>query len=233
MPVEFQIGYRFGHSMVRPSYRANLARDNGQPFFAMIFDPTQDGRADPDDLRGGARAPRRFIGWQTFFDFGDGAVKPNKRIDTKLSSPLFNLPLQTIPDGSPPTALAQRNLLRHLTFGLPSGQAIAKRIGAPALSKTDLVELGNIHPAFTTSTPLWYYILKEAEILTDGVQLGPVGGRIIGEVFIGILQTDPDSYLNVQPDWVPTLPTGTGHPFDFKMVDLLSFAGVAPTNRGQ
>jgi hypothetical protein len=86
----------------------------------MIFDPSQDGRADPDDLRGGARAPRRFIGWQTFFDFGDGEVRPNKRIDTRLSSPLFNLPLQTIPDGSPPTALPQRNFLRHLTFGLPS-----------------------------------------------------------------------------------------------------------------
>ena len=39
--------------------------------------------ADPADLRGGARAPRRFIGWQTFFDFGDGDVKPNKRIDTQ------------------------------------------------------------------------------------------------------------------------------------------------------
>jgi hypothetical protein len=199
----------------------------------MIFDPSQDGRADPDDLRGGARAPRRFIGWQTFFDFGDGEVRPNKRIDTRLSSPLFNLPLQTIPDGSPPTALPQRNFLRHLTFGLPSGQAIAKRIGAPALSKTDLVELGSIHPAFTISTPLWYYILKEAELLTEGRQLGPVGGRIIGEVFIGILQTDPYSYLNVQSDWVPTLPTRTGYPFDFKMIDFLSFADVAPTNRGQ
>ena len=87
MPVEFQTGtYRMGHSMVRPSYRANLAGDNGQPFFAFIFDPSQEGRPDPDDLRGGARAPRRFIGWQTFFDFGDGQVKPNKRIDTKIST---------------------------------------------------------------------------------------------------------------------------------------------------
>jgi Animal haem peroxidase len=39
--VEFQIGYRFGHSLVRPSYRANLAGDNGQPFFGMIFDPSR------------------------------------------------------------------------------------------------------------------------------------------------------------------------------------------------
>ena len=72
IPVEFQGAvYRFGHTLVRPSYRANLAGDkDGAPFFAMIFDPAGQGQADPVDLRGGARAKRRFIGWQTFFDFG-------------------------------------------------------------------------------------------------------------------------------------------------------------------
>ena len=40
IPVEFQTGaFRFGHSMVRPSYRANLQGDNGGPFFGLIFDP--------------------------------------------------------------------------------------------------------------------------------------------------------------------------------------------------
>jgi hypothetical protein len=64
MPVEFQGAcYRFGHSMVRPSYRANVAGDNGAAFFGMIFDPAGEGQRDPVDLRGNARAPRRFIGW--------------------------------------------------------------------------------------------------------------------------------------------------------------------------
>jgi hypothetical protein len=59
IPVEFQAGaYRFGHSMVRPSYRANLAGDNGKPFFAMVFDPAGEGQTDPVDLRGGARVQR-------------------------------------------------------------------------------------------------------------------------------------------------------------------------------
>jgi hypothetical protein len=106
MPVEFQgAAYRFGHSMVRPSYRANLAGQGGSPFFGMIFEPGQAGTLDPNDLSGGARASRRFIGWQTFFDFGDGEVKPNKRIDTRLSTPLFALPVPTIAGftlGSPP-----------------------------------------------------------------------------------------------------------------------------------
>jgi hypothetical protein len=233
IPVEFQISYRFGHSLVRPSYRANLAGDNGEPFFGMIFDPSQEDAADPDDLRGGARAPRRFIGWQTFFDFADGEVKPNKIIDTTLSTPLFTLPLGAIPDGSPPTALTQRNLLRHLTWRLPSGQAIALRMGVPVLSRADLAELESIHPSFAISTPLWYYILKEAKLMQGGLQLGPVGGRIVGEVFIGLLQTDPNAYLNVKPDWVPTLPTKTGTPEDFRMIDFLSFAGVDPASRGQ
>ena len=106
IPVEFQITYRFGHSMVRPSYRANLHGDNGQPFFALIFDPAGEGSVDPDnDLRGGARAPRRFVGWQTFFDFG-GVFTADARpttIDTKVSTPLFSLPLGTIFSGQPPT----------------------------------------------------------------------------------------------------------------------------------
>jgi hypothetical protein len=103
MPVEFQGAcYRFGHSMVRPSYRANLAGDNGGPFFGFIFDPSQEGALDPEDFRGGVRTPRRFIGWQTFFDFGDGNLRNNKRIDTTLSTPLFQLPRSAIPGKADP-----------------------------------------------------------------------------------------------------------------------------------
>ena len=236
IPVEFQITYRFGHSMVRPSYRANLAGDNGQPFFGMIFDPAGEDSEDPVDLRGGARAPRRFIGWQTFFDFGgvfSSAVRPNKRIDTKISTPLFHLPLGTIPSGTPPVSLMQRNLMRHLTWKLPSGQAIAREMGASELSSADLAELKGIALSFVESTPLFYYILKEAQLVEDGLRLGPVGGRIVSEVFIGLLNLDPSSYLNVQPDWVPTLPTQGGTPQSFRMVDFLIFAGVDPACRGQ
>ncbi|GLZ35391.1 ovoperoxidase [Lentzea sp. NBRC 105346] len=233
MPVEFQGAcYRFGHSMVRPSYRANLKGDaNGQPFFGFIFDPAGEGQADPVDLRGGRRARRRFIGWQTFFDFGDGQVKPNKRIDTKISTPLFKLPLGAIADGSPPTALPQRNLLRHLTWSLPSGQSIAKAMGIPVLTADIFPELKQFGVGLDASTPLWYYTLKEAEFLGDGISLAGMGARLVGEVFAGMLQLDPDSYLSQNPNWKPTLPSRT--PGTFKMVDLLTFAKVDPTSRGQ
>jgi len=235
IPVEFQIVYRFGHSMVRPSYRANLNGDaNGEPFFGMIFDPAGEGSPDPVDLRGGARAPRRFIDWQTFFDFGDpftSDMRRNKRIDTKVSTPLFHLPLGTIPGGTGPVSLMQRNLLRHLTWKLPSGQSIASEIGIPPLESADLAELGSIYPSFVSSTPLLYYILKEAEIEKDGLRLGRVSGRIVAEVFIGLLQLDPGSYLTVQPDWKPTLPTQGATKESFRMIDLLTFAKVDPTSR--
>jgi Animal haem peroxidase len=231
MPVEFQTGcYRMGHSMVRPSYRANLAGDGGQPFFGLIFDPAQDGKADPDDLRGGVRAPRRFVGWQTFFDFGDGEVKPNKKIDTKISSPLFQLPLGAIASHDAPTSLPQRNLLRHLTWGLPSGQSVAREIGATQLAASDIEELAPLGVGFERETPLWYYVLKEAEIVADGLHLGPVGGRIVAEVFIGLLQSDPNSYVAIRPAWQPALPSRNG---SFRMADFLTFAGVDPTARGQ
>jgi hypothetical protein len=233
IPVEFQMVYRFGHSVVRPSYRANLAGDGGQPFFAFIFDPAGQGQIDPVDLRGGCRAARRFIGWQTFFNFGGtqtANVRQNKMIDTRISTPLFDLPLGAIASGDAPTSLPQRNFLRHVTWSLPSGQDIARAMGIRPLTAGQLSELAAFRVGFERSTPLWYYILKEAE-LAGGTHLAGVGARIVAEVFIGLLQQDRGSYLAQNPRWRPTLPSrarGT-----FTMVDLLTFAGVDPASRQQ
>jgi hypothetical protein len=95
-----------------------------------------------------------------------------------------------------------------------------------------LPELAGYGLGLENSTPLWYYVLAEAELIGDGIVLGPMGGRLIGEVFIGVMQLDSRSYLRAAPaGWRPTLPTQT--PGDFKMTDLLRWARVDPASRGQ
>jgi Animal haem peroxidase len=244
MPVEFQgAAYRFGHTMVRPSYRANRVGNPGTlpgapAFFGMIFDPAGQGQADPVDLRGGARQPRRFVGWETFFDFGllefsgsGPAVKPNKLIDARISTPLFLLPVGTIAGFQPgqPISLPQRNLLRGVTWSLPSGQKIAREIGADPLDPFELPQFPRDFN-LNRSTPLWPYCLQEGLVREGGRTLGPVGGTIVGEVIIGLLQLDSRSYLSADPGWRPTLPQRGGRVTgEFRMVDFLTFAGVAPT----
>lgn len=230
IPIEFSgAAYRFGHSQVRPSYRLNFGPDGGPPFFAFAFDDAIDPNGtDPDDMRGGKQAPRRFVDWQTFFDFGDGNVRNNKKIDTKLSSVLMHLLGSRGPAPGMPAdgvqSLASRNLMRHVNFGIPSGQAIARTIGTPTLTPADFSELAPY--GMDRSTPLWFYILKEAEIMENGLRLGPVGSCIVGEVFIGLLQVDETSYLAIDKNWTPTLPSAAAG--DFRITDLLTFAGVVP-----
>ena len=77
-------------------------------------------------------------------------------------------------------------------------------------------------------------MLKEAELQAGGRRLEAVGGRIVAEVIIGMLQTDPGSYLVQQPAWRPTLPRRDGTASGpFGMADFLTFAGVDPAGRGQ
>jgi hypothetical protein len=119
-------------------------------------------------------------------------------------------------------SLACRDLQRGRALDLPSGEAVARVMGVPPLTAD---ECGLRDPGLHGETPLWFYIVKEAEVRTGGARLGAVGGRIVAEVLIGLIDGDPDSYLGAAPGWRPTLPSAqTG---DFTMADLLRFAGVA------
>jgi heme peroxidase len=231
IPVEFSVAaYRFGHSQVRPGYRLNAG------FAAGFFNipPAPLGLpADPNDLRGGKRAQRRFVEWENFFRLDPdqpaviGEPQFSKKIDSRLSPPLFTMPVgpgtqPALGSGTPgnPDSL---NLLRSLAFGLPSGQAMAQRLGIKALRPEQLEDLRKISPGFERSTPPWFYMLKEAELLSNGERLGPLGGRIVAEVFIGVLLGDRQSFLNANANWRPELANSKGQ---FGIVDLLTFAGA-------
>lgn len=245
IPREFQVAaYRFGHSQVRPGYKINGG------FGAPIFDNAlQASDSDPNDLRGQRRSPRRFVEWDTFFDFGTEEVvskglkivarpkvKSNKRIDPRISTAMLKLPVGE--PGTPASGeednLATRNLFRHLQFGLPSGQAVASLLKKDGLLSGEPLEFPDLKALkFHDNTPLWYYILGEAKKQKRGKRLGTVGSRIVAEVFFGLLASDPNSYWSKDKNFTSDLPANRNPNYKpnshlpFTMTDFLSFARVA------
>lgn len=206
MPVEFSAAaFRFGHSQVRGLYDLN-ANTTLRPVFAP-----GDEVGPLVDLRGRRNLPAGWaIDWSLFFPIGGSTPQPSRLIDSKIVPALFDLP-------GAGASLALRNLQRGQALELPSGQDVARHIRAPVLGGADL---GAPEP-----TPLWFYVLKEAELVNAGAFLGPVGGRIVAEVLLGLLRGDVHSYPNVDPTWTPTIADHDGDGA-ITMSDLVAFAAT-------
>lgn len=188
MPIEFSAAaFRFGHSQVRGVYDLNNVV-TARPIFAP-------GDVGPlDDLRGQRPLPDQWtIDWAHFVDLPGPEPQPSRLIDTHLAEGLFTLPGRT-------QSLALLNLLRGRAMSLPSGQDVARFLGVPVLTQ---IEMG---PEVLDPTPLWFYILKEAELTQSGTRLGAVGGRIVAEVLLGMLSLDKTSWINVDPAWRTSIP---------------------------
>jgi hypothetical protein len=237
MPIEFSAAaYRFGHSMVRPIYRLNTTLPMRQEIFSM--DENQ-------SLTGFREFPESWaIDWSLYFDFGNGQpdsgpgrLQRSYKIDTSLVNPLGNLPGVI---GANVPSLAERNLIRGWKMGLPSGQAIARKMHLEPLEDDDLKigkategaaetnkRLIDISPRFKDNAPLWFYVLSEAQSSfvddTTTIRLGPVGGRIVAEVIIGLMVGDSFSFLN-QPGWTPWAEFGGAN---FRIADLFKQARLA------
>ena len=248
MPVEFSAAaYRLGHSMVREVYSHNrifspAATPAIPATLALLF--TFSGLSGgivgdlaPMPLTG--PTPVRLlpsnwiIDWRRFYDFKlppqpDVPLNHARKID-----PFIVPQLHDLPGGG--GNLAFRNLRRGVILGLPSGQAIAKFMKISNALTPDEIATGPDGQAAKAQglhedTPLWYYILKEAQMRKAGRSLGPVGARIVAEVFVGLVAGDHESYLHrMGTNWRPELPSEV--PGTFTMVDLLRFVGdISPVD---
>jgi hypothetical protein len=204
IPLEFaDAAYRYGHSQIRQLYRVQEGGPARPVFPDLIgFGPIGDRRVD----------------WALMFDVpGRPPAQRAKPIDGQLPRSLIELP-QAITGAVQEEAyrsLAARDLERGQGTGLPSGESVARHIGAQPLSPD---EVGLAAFGWEGETPLWLYILREASVRQDGERLGEVGGRIVAEVLTGIIAADPESYLALDPAWTPTLPS---HGPRFGLSDLL------------
>ena len=255
MPVEFSVAaYRFGHSIIRPSYLINDVIPVPVVDVAARIPLFSDEPGELTHLNGFRPLPEEWgLQWKYFLPgIKEGAgpndanlPQPSYRLDAEISNPLGLLPVgvahpQVLVEGVDPNSarsLPVRNLLRGLRLGLPSGQDVAHAMGISPLSDEELLgDVGIEDDAkahFGAHAPLWFYILKEAKVQAQAEHLGAVGGRIVAEVLIGLLAGDPLSFLSVDPTWTPTLPTAV--PGTFTLSDLINFArpgGAAPGDGG-
>ena len=222
MPIEFgAAAYRFGHSMVRPSYRANFTSGTGDsttrpPIRSSRWSSTPTSRTSATRStttattcsaatrrRGATSAGRRSSTSAT-------ARSRTTRRSTPRSPACCSRCRCRRSRRTPrprPTRAASAKPAAPAHLGLPSGQAIAPRWASTRWRRADLSDIAAVYGPFGTSTPLWYYILAEAKTATGGLHLGPVGGRIVAETLIGLLRADPTSYLSVHPRFRPFLGT--------------------------
>jgi hypothetical protein len=191
IPLEFaDAAYRYGHSQIRNFYALN--------------DDVMHVRVFPDLIGFRPTPPELTIDWSRLFDVdGRPPAQRAKKMDGRLVSSLIALP--TIITGDAPVqefhSLAVRDLERGQGVGLPSGESVARAMGEPPLTAG---EVGTAAVGWQRETPLWYYILREADVRGSGDRLGAVGGRIVGEVLLGLLDLDPGSVRHAPADWRPS-----------------------------
>jgi hypothetical protein len=218
MPIEFSVAaYRLGHSMVREVYSHNRIFTPGgvvPATLGLLFDFTA--KSGDIGTEGGAPSNRPtlpsdwIIDWRRFLEFkmenAADQLSPTltRNIDPYLAPELHKLGGAAQPSAD--TSLAVMNLRRGVKMKLPAAQHLARFMGVEVLRPEEIAAAGpdgkiaekhGLHQR----TPLWYYVLKEAELRGKGARLGPLGSLIVAETFIGLLQGDPESILARDPTW--------------------------------
>lgn len=237
LPHEFAIGFRYGHSQLKPKYRLRADQAAG----VTLFDNSQvaDSHGNFQDLRGSQPLVADHV---IDFEFFAGGAFLSNLIDGKVTSVVFDLPESAIPDDIKFIGnLVQRNLVRSSQVGLCCGEDLAAFYGIPALTPAQIDPdpvaralyvardaNGNVkvtHGHDTFQTPLWYYLLKEAELQGKAKgSLGALGSGLVGEVILGaIAWTDESVFKNGQKNagWTSQVPLAD--PTKVTLLDLARY----------
>ena len=188
IPLEFaDAAYRYGHAQIRHRYHLSLQTDPVPLFPGLLgFRPV----------------PREHaLDWKLFFDApGATTAQRCKKMDGKLVRALIELPVAVTGECEIEDyhSLAVRDLQRGQGVGLPSGESLARHMGIAPLTAE---QVGIASSGWRGETPLWFYILREADACTGGRLLGPVGGRIVAEVLVGLIDADATSFHDKSEGW--------------------------------
>jgi len=206
IPAEFSVAaFRFGHSMVRPLYTI-------QGLKTASLEQMRNEFTFRNPLVAGVPVGWE-VDWRRFFWRGLRPENANAamKIDTHAAAGL-------------PTEIS---LLRAYAARIPSGQCVGRALDVPKLTDEQLLAgnpktvLRQRDGLLLERTPLWYYILKEAEVLARGERLGPLGSRLVAEVLVNLVRVERGSILDASA-WRPTLGPRPG---EFGTLDLLCVGG--------